>query len=414
MLFLCISHCFESISETPKLASIIMEKNYSSTFYPTLAGFCLIAIAICLTRLAYTPIVPSIIDSHWVTKPGAGYLGAFNMLGYMAGCILTVLVARITGARLMMRLSLVIAVIGLLMCSWDLGFIWLAVGRFITGFAGAALIIHTPPLVLKNINPEKKAVTLGIVFSGAGFTIVAVSFLLPQFITNGPKNGWLFEAAITAVFAIISWNLVSRAPIHAKKNNYIKEPLKQTSKLLLILIAICYFLAAVGIVPHSLFLSDYVHRDLGYSISDSSMLFSALGLGSAIGPVISGVLAKKLDTSMSLFFAYLTGVIAVLIILMFDEIELVALSAFLAGIFLISVVSLTSLRVLEIVGLEMHDHYWGILTLILASGWAIGSYSMSGLLSLNFQYINLFMTGQAVLALALGIYLFSWWRSKHI
>jgi len=50
----------------------------------------------------------------------------------------------------------------------------------------------------------------------------------------------------------------------------------------------------------------------------------------------------------------------------------------------------------------------------LASGWAIGSYSMSGLLSLNFQYINLFMTGQAVLAMALGIYLFSWWRSKHI
>jgi hypothetical protein len=99
---------------------------------------------------------------------------------------------------------------------------------------------------------------------------------------------------------------------------------------------------------------------------------------------------------------------------MFDEIELVALSAFLAGIFLISVVSLTSLRVLEIVGLEMHDHYWGILTLILASGWAIGSYSMSGLLSLKFQYINLFMTGQVVLALALGVYLFSWWRSKHI
>mgnify|MGYP000150008857 CR=1 FL=1 len=41
---------------------------------------------------------------------------------------------------------------------------------------------------LKNINPEKKAVTLGIVFSGAGFTIVAVSFLLPQFITNGPNT----------------------------------------------------------------------------------------------------------------------------------------------------------------------------------------------------------------------------------
>ena len=55
--------------------------------YATLAGFWMIAIGLCLCRYAYTPLIPSMIDKHWVTKAGAGYLGGFNCLGYLIGCL---------------------------------------------------------------------------------------------------------------------------------------------------------------------------------------------------------------------------------------------------------------------------------------------------------------------------------------
>lgn len=47
------------------------------------------------------------------------------------------------GVKLLLRVSLVLAVCGLAMCSWDLGFAWLACGRLVTGFAGASLVIQS-------------------------------------------------------------------------------------------------------------------------------------------------------------------------------------------------------------------------------------------------------------------------------
>jgi hypothetical protein len=52
------------------------------TIRATISGFCLIAIGLCFTRWAYTPLIPSMIDAGWVDKPEAGYLGAFNSVGF--------------------------------------------------------------------------------------------------------------------------------------------------------------------------------------------------------------------------------------------------------------------------------------------------------------------------------------------
>ena len=55
--------------------------------YTTLAGFSLIGIGLCLCRFAYTPLIPSMIDADWVTRSEAGFLGGFNFLGYLLGCL---------------------------------------------------------------------------------------------------------------------------------------------------------------------------------------------------------------------------------------------------------------------------------------------------------------------------------------
>lgn len=41
------------------------------TIRATSSGFCLIAIGLCFTRWAYTPLIPSMIDAGWVDKPEA-------------------------------------------------------------------------------------------------------------------------------------------------------------------------------------------------------------------------------------------------------------------------------------------------------------------------------------------------------
>jgi MFS family permease len=156
--------------------------------YATVSGFCLFAISICLARFAYGPLVPSLIDMHWVTKAEAGYLGAFNGLGYIVGCVAALWLPRVTGIRLLMRTSLLLAVIGLGMCFWNFGFAWLAAGRSLAGFAAASLMVHTTALVVRSVSAKAKSMCLGFAVSGGGIAIVIISLVLPFFYRQGPER----------------------------------------------------------------------------------------------------------------------------------------------------------------------------------------------------------------------------------
>ena len=179
--------------------------------YAPLAGFCMIAIGLCLVRYAYTPLIPSLIDAKWLTKAGAGYLSGFNCLGYLLGCVAALFLPVRVGVRLLLRVSLVLAVVGQVMSAWDFGFAYLAVARGLTGMAGASLVILTPSVVLPHVPDAWKKVASGICFTGAGGAIVLVCLALPYFLAISVTAGWLFEAGLTAAFAVLAWPLTASA-----------------------------------------------------------------------------------------------------------------------------------------------------------------------------------------------------------
>lgn len=391
-----------------------MKKTLPGPVYATVSGFCLFAISICLARFAYGPLVPSLIEAHWVSKAEAGYLGAFNGLGVILGCAMAIWLPRITGIRLLMRASLLLAVIGLGMCFWNLGFAWLAVGRLLNGVASAALMIHTTALVVRSVSARSKRMCVGFAISGGGIAIVVISLVLPFSIVNGPSGGWLLEASITLLLAVVAWPFVSMAPHERTPSPDSIQPLESKRRGLILRIGIAYTLISVAVVPHTLFLADYMHRDLGLSVGDSSSLFGILGLGCAVGATYVGLLIRLLGTRGSLFISYSMGGAAIAMVLLFDEVIIVAASSFLIGVSLFGIVTLSSIRTLEIVGLSRHAHFWGFMALGFGLGMALGSYAMSVLLSLGFSYIDLFKVAQATVILALGIISYSWWRYRDV
>jgi MFS family permease len=139
-----------------------MKKTLPSPIYATIAGFCLFAISMCLARIAYGPLIPSMINTDWVTKAEAGYLGAFNGLGYIVGCLMALWLPQITGIRFLMRSSLILAVIGIGMCFWNLGFAWLSLGRFLSGSGAAIMVIHTTALIVRSFSEKAKEKLLGL------------------------------------------------------------------------------------------------------------------------------------------------------------------------------------------------------------------------------------------------------------
>ena len=382
--------------------------------YATVSGFCLFAISICLARFAYGPLVPSLIDMHWVTKAEAGYLGAFNGFGYIVGCVVALWLPRITGVRLLMRTSLLLAVIGLGMCFWNFGFAWLAAGRSLAGFAAASLMVHTTALVVRSVSAKAKSMCLGFAVSGGGIAIVIISLVLPFFIVKGPSGGWFVEAAITFLVAAVAWRFVSMAPHEREPSADSIQPLAPRRRRLVLLITAAYTLMSIAVVPHTLFLADYMHRDLGLSIRDSSSLFSILGAGCAVGAIYVGPLTRLVSTRWGLSINYMMATAAIAMVLLFDSVIVVASSAFLIGVSLFGVVALSSIRTLEIVGLSRHAHFWGGMALGFGAGMAAGSYAMSALLSRGFHYIDLFQIAQVTVICALIILLFARWRYQDL
>ena len=391
-----------------------MKTKLPGPIYATIAGFSLFAISICLTRFAYGPLVPSLIDTHWLTKTEAGYLGAFNGFGYIIGCLIALWLPQFTGIRLLMRSSLVLAVIGIGMCSWNFGFAWLSLGRFLAGFSAAALMIHSTALLMKYFQEKTKDLFLGFAISGGGVAIVIICLVLPFFINNGPSGGWLLEAIITLLFAAIAWPFISMAPHQREPSSHSMQALVPKRKRLVMLTTIAYSLMSVGAVPHTLFLADYMHRDLGLSISDSITLFAIFGLGFLVGAIYVGMLIRLFGTRLSLCISYIIGVTAIAMVLLSDSIIIVASSSFLIGVFLSGSAGLSSIRTLEAVGLSRHPHFWGFMTLGFGVGMAAGSYVMSVLLSLGFNYIDLFKIAQIIVIFALGLIIFSWWRYSDL
>jgi len=64
-----------------------------------LAGLCATLVGIGLARFAYAPLLPALIQGGWFTPAEAAYLGAANLLGYLAGAVGVEEVVRCTNAQ---------------------------------------------------------------------------------------------------------------------------------------------------------------------------------------------------------------------------------------------------------------------------------------------------------------------------
>ena len=365
----------------------------------TLAGLCSIGIALGMSRFAYTPLVPALIRDGWTTMPQAGFLGGANCVGYLVSCVLAISLPRILGVRQVMRLGLGVGLLGVLLSSFNFGFVWLMFARFIAGLAAAPLVVLTPSVLNAQMPERWRKLSAGLAFSGAGLFTLLVCLTLPFVLHQNVQFGWFYETAVVAVAVVLTWPLTSRASNQPLPPPAAAERLNGVQRKVLLGLGLAYACVAIGMQPPTLFLTDYLHRDLGVPIATASQLFSVIGLGFAIGAGCSGVLVSRLGSRISLLLIYCAGTVGVLMVTISDQLWLITIASGLCGFLVLGMVATTSQRAMETVGAAQHPRIWGTLSLVFAIGLSAGSNGMSFLLKLGLSYIQLFV----IAAIALGI-----------
>ncbi|WP_434667503.1 YbfB/YjiJ family MFS transporter [Paraburkholderia sp. A3BS-1L] len=383
----------------------------------TLAGASASLIGIGLARFAYTPLLPAIIGAHWFPASTAAYLGAANLGGYLAGALLAGAMVRAAKPATVLRAMMLLATIAFVACAVPVSFLWFFIWRFASGLSGGALMVLAAPTILAHVPPARRGFASGGIFTGIGLGIAASGTIVPGLLRQGLTCTWLGLATVSILLTFLAWNgwpeHAAPTPAHAP-SRIENAPAYPRARLRTLYAQ--YGLNAVGLVPHMIFLVDFVARGLGRGVNAGAQFWVLYGLGAIVGPLAAGRLADRAGFRPALRVAYLVQAVAVAIPAVgFLGPAGLMVSAVLVGAYTPGIVPLALGRVNELLAHHPFDvkGTWSRATTSFAVMQAVAAYGLSFVFSQSGgSYVVLFAIGAAALMLAFFIDLFSALRAK--
>jgi len=382
----------------------------------TLAGLAALLVGIGLARFAYAPLLPAVIAAGWFTAGEAAYLGAANLAGYVVGALGA---RRLAGGReasagrvrAVLRWTMVVAALTFPASAWPAPFAWVFAWRVVSGIAGGVLMVLAAPVVLAAVPAARRGFAGGLVFTGVGLGIAASGTLVPVLLAHGLALAWLGLGLLALALALATWRAwPAEAPAEAPGVSPGEAPPPRPagrfpvawSGALAALLA-GYALNAAGLVPHMVFLVDFVARGLGHGIVAGSAHWVLFGLGAAAGPVLLGALADRIGFRSALSLAFAVQAIAVAAPALDHGAVPLALSSLVVGAFVPGIVPLVLGRVGELTRGEpaARQAAWGLATTAFALGQASAAFALSWLYAATGAYPPLFLAGAGLLVLAL-------------
>jgi len=367
-----------------------------------LSAFCASLIGIGLARFAYTPLLPVIVNAHWFGSSAAAYLGAANLAGYLAGALLGRPLAARMPVAIALRLMMVVATAAFFACATPVSFLWFFVWRFVAGLSGGVLMVLAAPTVLPHVSPSRRGLAGGIIFVGVGIGIVASGTLVPLLLRQGLTATWVGLGILSLLLTLISWGGWPTDSAPAPSASAPRQP-HQTGALRALYVE--YALNAAGLVPHMIFLVDFIARGLGQGLQAGAEYWVLFGLGATVGPLLSGHLADRTGFGPALRLAYLVQACAVVLpALGLGSLSLM-ISSLVVGASTPGIVPLVLGRVHELVAHHPGEQRaaWSTATVSFAVLQAGAAYGLSFVFAHSGSYQLLFVIGSAALLLALTI-----------
>jgi MFS family permease len=370
-----------------------------------LSASCASLVGIGLARFAYTPLLPAIIGAHWFAPSAAVYLGAANLAGYLAGALLGRPLASRIPLPVLLRGLMLLATIAFFACAMPLSLGWFFVWRLLSGIAGGSLMVLAAPIVLPHVPHQRRGVASGAIFAGVGLGIAASGTLVPLLLREGLTEAWCGLGALSLFLTIVAWAgwpAGSPAP-QAPPSVHGHHP---RPTYLLRALYVEYALNAVGLVPHMLFLVDFVARGLGQGLDSGAQYWVLFGLGAIVGPVLSGHLADRTGFGPALRLAFFVEAVAVVLPALGTGTVGLIISSLVIGAFTPGIVPLALGRIHELLP---HDaaaqkSAWSAATTGFALLQAAGAYGLTFIFTqTGGNYRLLFVIGAAAFVLTLGI-----------
>jgi len=366
------------------------------------AGLSASLVGLGLARFAYTPLIPALIAAKWFSPSQAVYLGAVNLAGYLAGALVARELAVRLGAVRTLRGMMVLASASCFACAVPLSFLWFFAFRFLAGLTGGVIMVLAASTILPHTAPSKRGLVGGVIFAGVGLGIAASGTLVPLLLHQGLTQAWVGLGVLSALLTLASWKAwpsEASAAAEAPAAHVVR------SSPVIVLCA-QYGLNALALVPHMVFLVDFVARGLGQGIAAGSHYWVIYGLGAVVGPLLAGHLADRAGFGPALRVALLVQAIAVVLPAVSTAPAAMIVSSLIVGGFTPGIVPLVIGSIHELVPHSAVGQRaaWAQATTSFAVVQAAGAYGLSFVFErTGGDYALLFMIGAGAVAVALAL-----------
>jgi predicted MFS family arabinose efflux permease len=369
------------------------------------AGLCASLVGLGLARFAYTPLIPALIAAKWFSPADAVYLGAANLAGYLAGA----LIAREFGARAgsvrTLRAMMVLAALCCFACSVPVSFAWFFAWRFLAGLTGGVIMVLAASTILPHVAPSKRGFVGGVIFAGVGLGVAASGTLVPLLLQQGLKESWYGLGFLSALLTLVSWKAwpADLTTAEHASDNAASHGRQLTAVRAL---SVEYGFNALALVPHMVFLVDFVARGLGQGISAGSNYWVLYGIGATVGPLLTGHLADRAGFGPALRVAFLIEAIAILLPALNSAPPALIVSSVVVGGFTPGIVPLVLGRIHELIPHSNASQRaaWAQATTMFAVFQAASAYGLSYLFDrTGGDYAILFVIGAAAVVASLAI-----------
>lgn len=365
-----------------------------------LPGFAATFVGIGMGRFSLTPLAPLLVAEQWLGPQEAAHAAALMLAGYAVGALTAAPLARLFGTDRCLWTGLMVTVLALMATALSPDATGQALGRGITGITGGLLMVLGPSSILRATAAAERPAVSAIIYAGIGLGIALSGMVIPT-VADAVTASWLIAgAALIGALPGFRRGLPQPAPVTATA----VEPGGRWSGLRMplpvLLLTLAYGLDAIGYIPHTVYWSSYIARELGLGVSSGGGQWVLFGTGAVLGAPVAGLVAGRIGFQRAVPLALLLKAAVVALPLVSDAGLALAVSSVLVGLLVPGVVALMSGRLAGVTEPHRLTGQWALMTGIFALFQAGGGALHAHLFTLTGSYRPMFLV--AALALAAG------------
>lgn len=233
-------------------------KNTQPSYAVVIGGFLLLALAMGISRFAYTPMLPLMKEGTHLSAAALGYLASGNYIGYLIGALGAGYIGYSKGKMLMY--SVAFNILSTAAMAFSDSLIVFLIMRLLAGVTSGLIFVLTSSIVLDYLarNGSKLA---GYLYSGVGIGIVLSGMAVPILDTLFTwKTAWFGLSMLSLLLAVIVWVLWKKVEWNSTSNQPSFRHTAAKNKAFLPWLIVIYGLEGFGYIITATFLVDIAYE----------------------------------------------------------------------------------------------------------------------------------------------------------